>query len=89
MKNSSKRNDKLIYSIFNNRCIICWKPADEINEIVLRSRTKNAFDLKNCVTLCGFHHWEYHHNGVTPQKVKNMQNRRKEFLYLIGKDEYV
>lgn len=79
----------MIYETFNNRCIVCWKPATEINEIVLRSRTKGAFRFENCVPLCSFHHWEYHHNGVTPEKIKAMQERRKEFLYLIGKDENV
>lgn len=89
MKNSSKRNDKLIYEIFNHRCIICWERATEINEIIPRSRTKKAFDLKNCVPLCHQHHRIYHENGVTPEKIKDMQDTRAMFLRILGKSEYI
>jgi phage baseplate assembly protein W len=69
---------------------MCQQPASEINEIVMRSRSKKAvMDWKNRVTLCREDHRKYHDGGVTDAKIVEMRLKRSEFLVMIGRDEYV
>lgn len=83
-------SDYFIWWLFKYKCIMCRRPATEINEINLRSRSKkNILDWRNRVTLCQGCHRAFHHNGVTEQKIIEMQKKRREFLVSIGRDEYV
>jgi hypothetical protein len=82
-------DSSFIFWLFRYRCIMCHKPATEINEINPRGRSKkNLFDWKNRVTLCGDCHREYHHHGVTNQKITEMQVKRNQFLLDFGREEY-
>jgi len=83
-------SDEFIWQLFKGRCIVCFRPARDINEIVLRSRSKNSLqDWKNRVCICRECHTEYHHGGVTPQKQKDMIQYRSRFLKAIGREEYI
>jgi hypothetical protein len=79
-----------IYWLFKNRCIMCTKPATEINEIIPRSRSKDSIlDWRNRVTLCQSCHREFHQNGVTDEKIYAMKHKRREFLTSMGRVDYV
>lgn len=84
-------SDHFIYFLFRYRCMVCREAKNlEINEIILRSRSKSAImDWRNRVVLCRIHHEEFHHNGVTAEKVKKMQEQRKEYLKSIGRGQYL
>ena len=82
-------DDYFIWWLFRRRCVMCSKPATEINEIVPRGRSrKSVKDWTNRVTLCRTCHDEFHHNGVTAKKIKEMQEKRKVFLLASGRAEY-
>lgn len=83
-------NDYFIWWLFHRKCVMCKYPATEINEIIPRGRTKKAIlDWTNRVTLCQKCHDDFHHNGVTAKKIKEMQEKRVEFLLSSGRAEYV
>lgn len=76
--------------LFHDRCVMCKEKADEINEIIPRSRTKDARkDWHNQVSLCNPCHTKFHKNGVTLQKQRVMLQKRKEFLISVGREKYV
>jgi len=79
--------------LFRFRCVgldePCHKPATEINEIVPRSASPDAMYWKNRVTLCQEHHREYHDKGVSDEAIRNLQERRYEYLEAIGRSEYI
>ena len=81
--------DYFIWWLFKYKCVSCHKPATEINEIVPRSRSKKSIlNWKNRVTLCHGHHMEFHRNGVTDNKISEMNKKRREFLKSVGREEY-
>lgn|SRR5574341_474760 len=83
-------SDYFIWWLFKYKCVMCHKPATEINEIHPRSRSKkNILNWRNRVTLCQNCHQTFHHNGVTEQKILEMQKRRREFLISAGRNDYV
>jgi len=83
-------SDSFIWWLFRRRCIMCNRPATEINEIIPRSRSIFSItDWKNRVTLCQECHREFHKDGVTDFKIKNMQYERRRFLINTGRSEYV
>lgn len=76
--------------LFHNRCMVCGERAEEVNEIIPRARTKEAInDYHNQVALCHKHHEEYHHNGVTDEKMADMKRMREEFLIACGREDYI
>lgn len=82
--------DYFIWWVFRRRCVMCSKPATEINEIIPRGRSKKSLlDWKNRVTLCHLCHVEFHHNGVTDAKIKDMQEKRIQALKRLGREEYL
>ena len=84
-------SDHFIYWLFRYRCMECRQSKElEINEIILRSRSKSAImDWRNRVVLCRTHHEAYHHDGVTKEKVQKMQEQRKEYLKSIDRGQYL
>lgn len=84
-------SDHFIHWLFRYRCMICrTRNQTEINEIVPRGRSKKSiFDWKNRVVLCRTHHEEFHHNGVTNDKIKKMQEQRKAYLMSIDRGKYL
>jgi 5-methylcytosine-specific restriction endonuclease McrA len=84
-------SDHFIFWLFGYRCMDCKSTAQlEINEIKPRGRSKkNILDWKNRVVLCHTcHHDKFHHNGVTAEKIQAMQEKRVEYLKMIGKEKY-
>jgi 5-methylcytosine-specific restriction endonuclease McrA len=88
-----RADDYFIYWLFRYRCIICKRPATEINEIVPRARSKKSIlDWKNRVTLCHEHHLGdtgFHHNGVTEKKIFDMRIARMDYLKSVGREKYI
>ena len=83
-------DDYFIWWVFKHKCVMCKKPATEINEIVPRSRSKKSIKTwQNRVTLCRDCHTQFHHKGVTLEKIENMQKARKEFLMSMGREKYL
>lgn len=83
-------SDAFIWWLFKRMCIMCHHPATEINEIISRSRSKfSILDWTNRVTLCQDCHREFHKDGVTDFKIKNMQYERRQFLIDIDRVEYI
>lgn len=83
-------DDYFIWWLFKYKCVMCRKPATEINEIAGRARSKkNILNWRNRVTLCQGCHQAFHHGGVTEQKINDMHKKRREFLISIGRDDYV
>lgn len=82
-------SDHFIWWVFKHRCIMCKRPATEINEIRPRSRSKyNIHNWQNRVTLCPDCHREFHKDGVTEVKIKHMELERKKFLVSIDRLAY-
>ena len=83
-------DDYFIWWLFKRKCVMCRRPATEINEIIPRGRSKYSIeDWRNRVTLCHLCHNEFHHNGVTKSKIETMQEKRKQFLISIDRELYV
>lgn len=83
-------SDAFIWWLFRYRCIMCHKSATEVNEIEPRGRSKkNLFNWENRVTLCSECHREFHHHGVTKEKIENMKQKRQEFLVTFNRSDYI
>jgi 5-methylcytosine-specific restriction endonuclease McrA len=86
-------SDHFIYWLFKYRCVVCKRPASEINEIVPRGRSKKSIlDWKNRISMCGNCHTGddgFHHNGVTDEKINAMRKARVEYLIAINREAYV
>lgn len=79
-----------IWWLFRNLCVSCKHPADEINEIIPRSRSKESvLDWTNRVTMCKNCHNEYHKNGVNAVTIHALQQKRINFLKDMGREEYL
>lgn len=79
-----------IHWLFRYRCMECKGRGEEINEIIPRARSKKSIlDWKNRVVLCRNCHTNFHAKGITMEKIKIMQEQRKEFLILIDRGAYV
>lgn len=83
-------SDAFIWWLFRRRCVSCKQSATEINHIIPRSRDKSKIhDWHNKVTLCQICHEKYHSGGVTEDKIKELQDQRLSFLFMIGRSEYI
>lgn len=82
--------DYFIWWLFRHKCVKCRQSASEINEIIPRGRTKNSIkNWRNRVTLCRTCHTAYHNNGVTNEKIADMQKARRDMLIMIGREAYL
>jgi len=85
-------SDEFILWLFRYRCIICNREAQVIHEIIPRSSGKEAMDWKNKVTLCNEHHTTgkdaVHKKGISDDVIRELQEKRIEFLKMIGRKEY-
>lgn len=78
-----------IWWLFKNRCVVCKKPATDVNEILPRSRSrKSIVTWENRVTMCVECHREYHRKGVNDKAVEELQKIRYDFLKSMGREEY-
>lgn len=86
-------SDYFIYWLFKYKCVVCKRPATEINEIIPRGRSKKSvLDWKNRIPMCSTCHTGqggFHHNGVTDEKIEVLKGKRIEFLIAINREEYV
>lgn len=80
---------EFIVWLFRGRCLICFRPGTDVNEIVPRARGRDSMEWHNQVLMCHEHHMEYHDKGVGSQAVLKMQERRAEFLIAIGREDYI
>ena len=79
-----------IHWLFRYRCVKCKRAGQEINEIIPRSRAKNAADdWENRVLLCSDCHRWYHEDGVTDKKIEQLKELRFSFLKSFGREEYL
>jgi hypothetical protein len=83
-----RESDRRIMKLFRGRCVMNpAHPATEINEIVLRSRSKQAIDMpNNRVPLCRSCHRVYHWGGVTDEKQTIMYEKAKARLLALGEN---
>lgn len=90
MKNtnmSTQRDTELaskVWKTFLGRCVMCWRPADCIHEIVPRSKIIDWDTEDNEVTLCNSCHDIIHINGalkyVDELKEKALDFKRKKII---------
>ena len=89
----TSNSDNFIRWLFKDRCIICGETANVVHEIRPRSSGQEAMDWKNRVTLCNDCHTTgenaVHRNGTSAEAISELQERRIEFLEMIGRAEYV
>lgn len=79
-----------IYWLFHYKCVVCKCPATEINEIIPRSRSKDSVnEWRNRVPMCRECHRKYHDKGVNGVTIRELQDKRTEFLMSFGRKEYV
>lgn len=86
---SPNNSDEFIWWLFRGRCIIHGDTATVIHEIEPRSSGSGAMEWSNRVTLCNEAHQEIHHAGTGEAQIKALQERRIEFLEMIGREEYI
>jgi len=86
---TGNNNDKFIKWLFRGRCVICYRPGTEINEIVPRSQSSDALFWKNRVLMCHEDHAEYHHLGTSKAAIEDLQKKREMFLRRIDRAEYI
>lgn len=81
--------DYFIWWLFRYRCASCFHEGQEINEIIPRSRDKNAvMEWRNRILLCRDCHEKYHHDGVTDEKIEDMKTIRRRYLLSVNRGEY-
>jgi 5-methylcytosine-specific restriction endonuclease McrA len=79
-----------IWKLFKGRCIVCRKAAQDLNELIPRSRSqKSLLDWKNRVPMCRECHVKYHASGVSLQKLVALKEKRAEYLRSIGREKYI
>jgi hypothetical protein len=83
-----KSDDARIMKLFRGRCVVnVAHRATEINEIIPRSRSKNAITMRgNRVPMCRSCHGIYHWGGVTPEKMEILVEMAKIRLETFGVD---
>lgn len=82
-------SNEFIHWLFRGRCLVCYGFGGEINEIIPRSRGKEAMDWHNRVLMCREHHAEWHRAGASPDNIKSMQALRMKFLVAMGREEFI
>ena len=83
-------DDYFIWFLFRSKCVVCHKPATEINEIEPRSRSKKSITTwENRVTMCRGCHNDYHRHGVNSKTQEALAEKRIEALKLFGREEYI
>jgi len=83
--------DEFIFWLFNHRCIgldnPCYKWATEISHIKPGWPRDNHWTNK--VLHCSECHFEYHRRGTSDDAIENLKERRAEYLYSIGREDYI
>lgn len=80
---------EFIIELFRGRCVMCYQPGTEVNEIIPRSRGALSLRWQNKVLMCHEHHEDYHLHGVSPEAIKSLQEQRTLFLTAIGREKYL
>lgn len=85
--------DDFIHWLFNGRCVgidkPCHKLARDVSHIIPRSSGESSKGWKNKVLHCVDCHNEYHRNGTSDEAIKNLQERRIEYLEAIGREDFI
>lgn len=80
---------EFIHSLFRGRCVICYGPGTDVNEIIPRSRGKDSLRWQNKVLMCHKHHTDYHLHGVSPDAIQKLQEIRVSYLIAIGREAFL
>ena len=80
---------EFIVQLFRGRCLICFRPGTDVNEIIPRSRGGDSLRWQNKVLMCHSDHDKYHQHGVNEQAIEQLQERRIEYLIAIGREDYL
>lgn len=92
MKNTEpldRDSREFIVWLFRGRCVICYRPGTEVNEIIPRSRGEASLRWQNKVYMCSHDHQEYHLHGVSPEAILDLQEKRLKFLIAMGREDYL
>jgi len=84
-----KEIKQLVLKIFEYRCASCGEPAGTVHEMIPRARGKKSLTFRNRIPLCHKQHDIEHQFGASPERIRNLQIVREEYLIRIGKPEYV
>ena len=80
--------EQFLVWLFRGRCVICGEPYNVIHEINPRSSGQESMEWRNRITLCNDCHTEIHNKGTGEEQIRELQERRIEFLEMIGRFEY-
>lgn len=80
---------EFIVQLFRGRCLICYRLGTDVNEIVPKSRGSDSLKWQNKVLMCRQDHDKYHQHGVSEQAIKDLQEKRIEYLIAIGREAYL
>lgn len=80
-----------VLRVFGHRCAVakCGVHTDVVHEIIPRSRGKKSLIFQNRMAICVEHHDREHRFGASPERIKMLQEDRKNYLISIGKGEFV
>lgn len=85
--------EAFIQWLFNGRCILCFKKAECIHEIIPRSSGKESMHWKNRIPLCNECHNmgenSVHHRGISKEVIQELQKARIDFLIRLGRKNHV
>lgn len=60
VKQNGETDQEFLFRVYRGRCVHCGRKADQIHEIVPRSKDKDALRLSNRVALCQkCHEWAH------------------------------
>lgn len=89
MKTPYKETREFIVWLFRGRCVSCYGPGSDVNEIEPKSRGKRSLHWQNKVLMCRKCHDAYHANGTSPKAIEKLRQRRTEVLIAMGREEYL
>lgn len=89
MKIPEKDSRDFIVWLFRGRCVVCYGPGSDVNEIEPKSRGKRSLRWQNKVLMCRSCHDDYHANGTSFTAIDKLRQRRTEVLIAMGREEYV
>ena len=69
--------------------MVCNGAGNDVNEIIPRARGKASLDWKNKVLMCRKCHSEFHSHGVSKKVIREMQEKRIQFLSAMGREAYL
>lgn len=86
----SGKIDEFITWLFGGRCVTCKRVGVEISHIVPKGRGQEyKDDWRNLILQCRKCHDLHHGDGVTGDKIRELQDARRNFLFVLGRERFV